>query len=361
MKKIVITGFVAAALFIVGCSDSGNGPEPQKDPVLTVNKSEIDLAGSSRFDRFNLMNNGGGQVEWRITEKPEWIDVSDDNGIGLTATDTTTIRITTHFEDLDYGLYNGEIVITSNAGTVKIAVRLEYKAPLLKVDPALINMDRHYRYSEMSVINDGGGELMWTIMYKPDWLEFDQDSGYVYNQPEVVPYRARINSLSYGDYSDKLIIESNGGTIEVNVYLTYEREVEVYPPDGAAGIDLGFTYLMVEKLYGKPTSSGYQRPEKTIFIHNVFYAGPGLDFRVKNNSPILFGNGEIGYIRMVDPYDGLTPEMIGLGSTAEDVVAAYGEPQQKNGSDWIYEGISFVMKNDKVTEMIIQEPDFYQD
>jgi len=347
-----------AALLITACSDSGTGSDPQKDPVLTVSQNELNLSGSPRWDRFSLMNSGGGQVEWIIEETPDWIDVSEKSGIGLTASDTTTIRITTHFEQLEYGNYNGEIRISSNAGSAIIVVTLEYKAPQLKLDPEIINMDRHYQYSELTFFNEGGGELIWTINYAPDWLEFSMDSGSVFSQPEQVSYRARINSIDYGQYSDKVRITSNGGDSEINVYLSYEREVEVFAGAGAAGIELGDTYLMVEKLLGKPTSSGYQRPEKTVFIHNVNYDNIGVEFRIKNNSPILFGSGEVGYIRMTSPYDGLTPEQIGLQSTSDELVAAVGEPQQKDGPQWIYEGIIYTIRNGRIAEMLIQDPDF---
>jgi len=360
MKKRAILIFLAslAAFIFASCSDSGTGPEQKKDPAISVNQTDIELSGSSRWDRINLMNSGGGQLEWKIDEKPDWIDVSDVSGIGVSATDTIAIRLTTRFDKLQYGFYEGQIIISSNGGQVTIVVHLNYKEPKLKIDNAVINMDRHYRYSELTLINDGGGELTWKITSRPDWLHFDADSGQVYNQPEIVPFRAKIQTLEYGDYTDKVLIRSNGGDYEINVYLTYEREVEVYAGIGAAYIDLGDTYLMVEKLYGKPTSSGYVRPEKTVFIHNVSYDYVGLDFRVKNNSPILFGSGQVGYIRMLQPYDGMTPEMIGLNSTTADLLAAYGEPLQKSGSDWQYDGITFVVKNDKISEMIIEEPGF---
>lgn len=361
MKKVIFFALSLTVIVLLACSDSGTGPDTNKDPVLTVSTDNIELTGNWRRDNFNLMNSGGGQVEWFITQKPEWISLSDDRGIGLTATDTTTVRMWTDFDILEYGVHTGQLVITSNAGTVTINLTLEYKAPLLKVDPTLINMDRHYRFSEMAVLNDGGGELTWQIVSSPSWLEFDLTEGVVYNEAETVSYRANIDSIDYGEYSDKVQIESNGGNLEINVYLFYEREVEVYPSDGAAGIDLGFTYYMVEKIYGKPTTSGYIRPDPTKpdFIHNVFYAGPGLDFRIKNTSPILFGNGTVGYIRMVAPYDGLTPENIGLQSTVDELTAAYGEPLEKDGENWMYEGITYVIRNNKVAEMIIQEDGFF--
>ncbi|MBN1559176.1 BACON domain-containing protein [candidate division KSB1 bacterium] len=359
MKRTLLIIFAGvAALMLANCGDSVTGSDPNKDPAIAVNQTDITLSGSERWDRFNLMNGGGGQLEWKIDAKPDWIDVSAVSGIGLTASDTTTIRLTTRFDKLDYGSYTGEIRISSNGGAVTIVVKLSYQPPKLKVENGIINMDRHYRYSELIIINEGGGELEWRIASRPAWLQFDVDSGTVYNHPEQIPFRAQVQMLEYGDYTDKVSIESNGGSHEINVYLRYEREVEVYAGVGAANVNIGDTYLMVERLYGKPTQSGYVRPEKTVFIHNVDYLDLGLEFRIKNNSPILFGSGQVGYIRMMQPYDGLTPELIGLGSSSSDLVNTYGEPLEKSGAEWRYEEITYIIRNNKVSEMIIQEPGF---
>ena len=105
---IVIAGIVA--LLVASCSDSGTGSDPRKDPAIAVSKTNIDLSGSPRWDRFDLTNSGGGQLEWKIDEKPDWLDISDVSGIGVTASDTMTIRMTTRFDKLEYGTYIGQSV-----------------------------------------------------------------------------------------------------------------------------------------------------------------------------------------------------------------------------------------------------------
>ncbi|MBN1480555.1 hypothetical protein JXA70_09815 [candidate division KSB1 bacterium] len=360
MKNRLITIIVSAvALLIAACGDSGTGNDPEKSPALSVNRNTIELSGNPYGDRILLTNSGGGQLQWYIDEKPDWIELSNTNGLGVNSTDTVSIRIFTSFDQLDYGKYDGQIKISSNGGQVTVFLNLDYKPPQLRIENGIINLDRHYRYSELVIVNEGGGELEWQISYSPPWLQFAQDSGLVYkSQTDSLPFYAKLSELDYGEYNDKVSIKSNGGETEINVYLTYVREVEVFAGIGAANVELGDTFLMVKKLYGNPTSSGYVRPADTLFIHNVKYDYIGLDVRIKNNSPILFGNGQVGFIRLLDPYDGMTPELIGLKSSANDLIAAYGQPQQKRGSEWLYDGITYVVKNNTVSEMIIQDPDF---
>lgn len=358
-NKLLLTIISATALMIAACGDSGTGNDPTKSPALSVARTSIELSGDPFGDRILLTNSGGGQLQWYIEEKPDWINLSNTSGLGVNPADTISIRISTRFDQLEYGTYNAQIKINSNGGAVTIFLQLEYKAPQLKIENGIINLDRHYRYSELMIVNEGGGELEWSISYSPPWLKFAQDSGLAYkNKPTALPFYARLSSIDYGEYNDKVMVKSNGGDTEINVYLTYEREIEVYAGIGAANVELGDTYLMVEKLYGKPTSSGYVRPADTLFIHNVTYDYVGLDVRIKNNSPILFGNGKVGYIRLIDPYDGMTPELIGLKSSSNDLIAAYGQPKEKNGSEWHYEDITYIVKNNSVSEMIIQDPNF---
>mgnify|MGYP002066059457 CR=1 FL=1 len=55
--------------------------------------------------------------------------------------------------------------------------------------------------------------------------------------------------------------------------------------------------------------------------------------------------------------NGLTEEEIGLGSTRDEVVAAYGEPQQTEDGEAIYDiGIAFSYDGDIVSKMRVWEP-----
>ncbi len=355
--KIIILSVAVLILFAACSDDTSTGVDPVTDPIMAINKMDMSLTGNPWWDSFMIINQGGGQLQWEISQKPDWIDVSD--LVGRISRDTSIVRLTTKFDMLDYGQYEGQVKIKSNGGELSIKLFLEYKAPELEIENSVINMDRHYRRSELMIINAGGGELSWTITEAPEWLSFEYEEGKVYTRPENVPFRAQLRSLNYGEYSDKIIIESNGGSKEINVFLIYEREVEVYPGIGAALIELGDSYTMVQNQWGKPDRNWYERPEKTLFIHHFEYFEIGLHMAVKTNSLILYGSGKVGYIELMPPYDGMTPELIGIGSSVNDLKAAYGEPTSVSGSQWYYDsGITFVIRSNKVDRMIIKEEDF---
>lgn len=351
---LLILGVIVIAL--MNCSNNSKKIVAPQDPLLEVDKTEIQLTGNPFLDKIEILNSGGGQLHWDIQEKPDWVDVSD--LVGRITSDTSFVRITTKFDNLDYGVYNGVIRINSNGGVIEINITLDYKPPKLKIENQVVNMDRHYNRAELGIINEGGGELTWSITEKPDWLSFQVDNGAVYSFPQYVPFQINFNSLDYGYYESKIKLESNGGSAEIAVYFSYEREVEVYPGVGAAYVELGESYSAVQKQWGKPDKNWYDRPEHTLFIHHFTYDQIGLHFAVKTNSLILYGSGKVGYIEVFPPYDGMTEELLGIGSTTNELKAAKGEPTAINGKQWSYDGIIFLIKDDKINGMIIKEPDF---
>jgi hypothetical protein len=352
--KFLAVFFTAALLAFNACNkDAGTGID-NRDPALSVSVTDMVLTGSPRYDIVQIANAGGGQLKWDVVEQPDWINLSD--LVGRVTEDTFALKLTTNFGKLVYGSYDGVIKITSNGGDATIAVHLVYKAPALGIDIPVINMDRHYNYSQLQISNIGGGELTWQITQAPEWLKFDVTEGSVFGRPEYIPYRARLSTLNYGSYEENVDIVSNGGEKQIKVYLTYEREVEVYPSIGAANIDLGDTYTMVQNKLGPPDRNWYERPEKTVFIHHFTYDDFGLHFSVTTNSMILYGSGKVSYIEVYAPYDGMTPELIGVGSSTADLIAAYGQPTAKNGNQWYYaSGITYEISTDKVSGMIIKD------
>ena len=355
--KILSAGAVLIGVLAISCSENGTVVEPNNDPLISVSKTEINLSGNSFADRIEIINAGGGQLQWDIQEKPDWVDVSA--LVGTLTDDADTVRISTRFDLLEYGTYEGTVKINSNGGVISIILKLVYAPPKLKIENPVINMDRHYSRADLVIINEGGGELSWQITEAPAWVEFQVTEGMVKAFPQYVPFQIRFSSLDYGFYESKVKIESNGGALELSIFFIYEREIEVYPGDGAAYISLGQTYSAVQSQWGTPDKNWYDRPEKTLFIHHFTYDDVGLHFAVKTNSLILYGSGKVGYIEVVPPYDGMTEGLIGIGSTTDELKAAHGEPTSISGSEWYYEaGIIFIIRSNKINGMIIKENGF---
>lgn len=354
MKRAVFPLLGVVLVLSLTCS---NSTEPEASPPkLAVSTEDLTLTGTSRYDIIRIINVGGGTLSWTISEWPQWMSISSYSG--SVTVDTLALRLSTDFGKLSYGSYEGTIKVTSNGGDATVKVRLTYSPPALKIDTPSLNFDRHFLYSELIIQNAGGGEVKWQIDVAPAWLVINPLGGSVFGRAEKVPLRVRLKDLSYGTYEDRIHINSNAGEYEIKVFLTFEREVEIFAGVGMANVRLGDTYTMVQNKLGVPDHNWYDRPEKTLFIHHFTYDELGLHFAVKNNSMILFGSGKVGYIAVQSPYDGMTEALIGIGSSGAEVQTAYGAPTRIVGNEWRYPGITFVMQNDAVAMIIIKATDF---
>jgi hypothetical protein len=226
--------------------------------------------------------------------------------------------------------------------------------PVLRAEPVSMQLTGSPMFDVITIYNGGGVE--WRITRSPTWLDFEVLSDIVYGRPQSVPFRVDFREIEYSEYKDTVRVESNGGVENITTYLIYYREEEVYPGIGVANIQLGDAYNKVKKILGNPNRNWYERPAKTVFVHFFIYENIGLICSVQNDSPILYGSGAVGYIKVFAPYDGLTVEKkIGIGSSRADMLAAYGDPTSINGDLYFYDiGITFQVMDDVVAAMIIE-------
>ncbi|RPI00216.1 MAG: hypothetical protein EHM72_09840, partial [Calditrichaeota bacterium] len=118
-KRILFLAVAALLVIISACSnDSGTGIE-NRDPILVVNNENLILTGSPRYDIIEISNGGGGQLKWNVVQWPDWMDLS--TFAGRVDRDTLDLKLTTNFGKLQYGSYEGSIIITSNGGDATIA------------------------------------------------------------------------------------------------------------------------------------------------------------------------------------------------------------------------------------------------
>ena len=112
----------------------------------------------------------------------------------------------------------------------------------------------------------------------------------------------------------------DGFTIEVEA----PPEVSIFPGVGAAGIELGDTYGVVEDLYGIPDRA--YRYGTYTYYHFLHYNSIKAIFEIVNTYLSFNENDTIVSIEVEPPYEGATEEFIGIGSSLGDVVDAYGAP-----------------------------------
>jgi hypothetical protein len=336
-KKALL--LLLTAILWISCGKK-NPVVSASSPKLTLLQTAYTLRGGDDRVPFVILNAGSGELSWSLTGKPEWLTVSRTSG--STHAEPDTVLLATDTNSIQFGTYQGVILIRSNGGDAEVPVTLNHTRPRIKVWLPILTFTRNLLNNKLLVYNHGGNILDWNLASKPDWIEMSRSNGRVAGTPDTLSVNAVIESLEYRNYTDKILIESNGGNAEVVVDLFFERETEIFPGVGAAGIELGNSYGRLLEVHGSPLKAIMEQPSKDELLNYLLYPDKGLTFEFLTDH-MLITTDSCDRITMESPYSGITERQIGVGSLLAQVVAAYGPPRTISAADsaYVYDGITF--------------------
>jgi hypothetical protein len=330
-----ITLLLTAAIFLGGCSkDEPTAPNNTQKAHIQIGRDSIAFDAARTNQRILITNSGEGVLEWSISEKPDWVLVSKTSGQIETGSDTLFVWV--NLNDVQYGDYSGFIKFNSNGGTFTLSVSLANEAPVLRITNTNLNFDRHYSVETVTIENAGGSQLIWKITAMPQWLWSSKSEDTLRTPSDNIFFSVDLASAPYGDFNEVVTIESNGGNAEILVYLSYHRVVEVFPGQGAAGMDIGGTFGHLKALYGNPIDN-IEEISEDVIRHNLMYPERGLTFVIiTEGHSVILSEDIIQTITVEAPYDGITDKNIGIGSSIADVETAYGAPDENNAGERFY-------------------------
>jgi hypothetical protein len=139
----------------------------------------------------------------------------------------------------------------------------------------------------------------------------------------------------------------------------------IRPGEGVGPITLGMTEAELDDAIGKPATAPWDHPATVRE-----YAAKGMTILMSKAEPrtvaaILGGRGE-GVLNtiMAAPFPWRTAESLGMGSTVDDLTAAYGKPESDRSdanTNWrlmIYSqlGIQFGLRDGQVVWIAVRKP-----
>ncbi|HEC81544.1 MAG TPA: hypothetical protein ENI42_03855 [Thermoplasmatales archaeon] len=205
----------------------------QGAPVLSFSPSSYDfgsmMAGGTGSTTFEIWNNGGGQLNYTLSETCDWVSVSPLSGNSSGEHDVITVSIDT--TDLSEGtLYTCDVSISSNGGSGTFTVQVYIMEEQQPIPPTveIVKPEKNKLYfRDKPVIR-----ILRTIIIGPVTIEANAtDDGYIWKVEFFID-----DTLKYTDYSAPyswLWNETVFGkhTIKVKAYdddgLTAEDELNV--------------------------------------------------------------------------------------------------------------------------------------
>lgn len=200
-------------------------PIQEEKPLLDVNPLHINFGivekNSPKITSFvTISNNGSENLTGYIHSDDSWILLSDKTFI-IPTFGSLKVLVSLDPLNMNEGAYDGIINITSNGGLqrLKILCTIVDNSPKIKVNPIIIDFKTiSYRKdiaAEFSIFNIGRKNLYGSIYTESLNFKIDPQT-FLSNQQKVI-LTLLASKLKNGNYSETLLIKSNGGNETITV------------------------------------------------------------------------------------------------------------------------------------------------
>ncbi len=197
------------------------------DPVSFLFTTSIGVNPPTQT--LQITNLGIDPLNWSITYKPDWLDLS-----AMSGTAPSNVDLTPDVTGLAIGSYNDSIEVRDEFATPKVRyahvtlVVTEPGPPIISLDPDEFFFNTPIEVNpptqSMGITNLGDEPLNWDITHKPDWVTLTPNSG---TAPSSVELAVDITGLAAGDYNDSIAVHdanADPSTAWAQVHLTITDE-----------------------------------------------------------------------------------------------------------------------------------------
>ncbi len=232
-----ISGQGEVVTFIIG---SGTVTTP---PTIGLTSAALapscDFANNAPSQTFAIFNQGGGTLNYNISDNGSWLSTSSTSGTVTTGANQITITYTT--DGLSPDTYNATITITdplasNSPQTIPVILTVHPQAAIdLNVSKLNTTLQADQQGTAVfTIANSGGGTLNYSLAESADWLQLSTNSGTVATEEDEIEVRFDAAGLSDGDYNTTISIDSPNAanapqTIDVTLTV---RNISILNPDG---------------------------------------------------------------------------------------------------------------------------------
>ncbi|MGI6367431.1 MAG: BACON domain-containing protein [Anaerolineae bacterium] len=186
-----------------------------------------------------LTNTGTGELAWHAQSDVEWLEIEPTSG-RCAEGEAASVQLRAYALGLEAGHQqaSGSLAITSDAGRIKIPLRVALAAPRIAMDRTFVDLgisvNRENVAAAVRIFNRGLGLLRGTAMSDRLWLvtgrtSFECDTGHSIELSLGTDMDEFPEDLS----EDRAVvsIESNGGATEIDVRVQIERRPMLREPE----------------------------------------------------------------------------------------------------------------------------------
>ena len=124
------------------------------------------------------------------------------------------------------GYQTGTSSIKVIAGEIASAdIQLSPVLPSLHVSTTSLDFSTTTTSLPVTISNTGKGQLDWTVSENANWISVNPTSGSITTEQAAITVSMDRSGLDAGDYSESLVISSNGGSASITVSMTVQGPV----------------------------------------------------------------------------------------------------------------------------------------
>lgn len=212
-------------------------------PILTVDPMLIDFGyldpATPSVMQLTLANQGTGDLAWHAQSDAEWLEIQPSSGRCAEGAQMS-VTLTAYALGMEAGKEQatGTLAITSDAGRIKVPLRLALAAPRLEVDRTFVDLGSSVNRQSVSatvrVFNRGLGLLRGTAISDRLWLvadrtSFECDTGHSVE----LSIHTDMDEFAEDLTEDRgvISIETNGGAVDIDTRVQVSRRPALRDPE----------------------------------------------------------------------------------------------------------------------------------
>ena len=227
-----------------------------ESPLLRVTPDSLDFGTGTVELGLEIANANNGELTWQLETDALWLSLDGTSGqLGLLG--GTHLSATVDREGLQARVYEGQITVSSNGGTINVPVTMDVpQNPILAADMQTLALTDSAPIGSIRIWNAGTGRLSWETGGDQEWLRVSPESGTTLSEEDTLAVAAQTGQLPAGRHEGEVLISSDGGEWQTVVELVVaERPVlEVSPTGIDLGLDLADRQLILTNAGNVPVS-----------------------------------------------------------------------------------------------------------
>ncbi|MCL5992344.1 MAG: hypothetical protein M1419_09640 [Bacteroidetes bacterium] len=198
------------------------------NPHCVVTPSEISLSNYNYTGTFQIKNDGGGLLEWRIESNNPGLSYSLDSG-SVKYNQSASVSVYLNKLKFKPGSYIEYASIISNSDTLEITLRISISVIEDFRFPRDIQITNFTNDTSFYLSNYGNNDVNWELTGLPNYVTLMPNSGKLTGGDSIkINLSVLRNQLESGTYTSQVNVNYNNNNSIINLSISHFKEEKIF-------------------------------------------------------------------------------------------------------------------------------------